>query len=494
MSEALQTWQDVITNYIDGLEEKDKQKQYVDELVAIFLAKELLLAKSDDNEKECQEQVRKIEKIPVTSSNRKKFEVCYSEMLAKRWVDDLSPQMDRIKKKSDFYNIWICRTVELSQGVLPATHCAKLSHASCSGSSIMDRSKSKKDAFLTTNSLNTEIIDGTYLNAERSKQVKFLMLRHGKINLFDAINDDSKADLNCFADSNEELEYWLQSYKKILNKIPATDILLKQIYFPVSHDYHLLSVLKSSSLAQKIYESHFSKEARKPQEEFKKAKKSNKYLQGTFSQMVVVNKLFTTQSQPQNATVLNGKRGGALRLFSTQPPIWQSELKPPLYYNSWFDRGIPYNTAQEDIDYLRSFLLRNDNLALSTRDPVKRKWLIKWGQSITDSVLFYAQNIQNLPAGWSHHPDIKLKPEQQYFLDPYRDDEDFQGAKKASDWQKVVSSDFAKWLNKKLVGRDKKFTPQAEHRKLWTLLMVNALRELEPMLDLVQISNQEEHA
>ena len=114
---------------------------------------------------------------------------------------------------------------------------------------------------------------------------------------------------------------------------------------------------------------------------------------------------------------------------------------------------------------------------MSTRSPERRKWINRWGSSIVDDVLFQAATIQTLPAGWSDNPKIKLKEEQQFFLDPYRVDEAFQAKCQSTDWQKVVCKDFARWLNRQLSGTDKKFTPQDEHTKLWMSLMEVELRE-----------------
>ena len=41
-------------------------------------------------------------------------------------------------------------------------------------------------------------------------------------------------------------------------------------------------------------------------------------------------KIATVASQPQNVSVLNGKRAGKIHLFSSQPPVWQSQLTAPL--------------------------------------------------------------------------------------------------------------------------------------------------------------------
>jgi len=102
--------------------------------------------------------------------------------------------------------------------------------------------------------------------------------------------------------------------------------------------------------------------------------------------------------------------------------------------------------------------------------------------TIIDEFIFYAGTIQNLPSGWSAMEDIKLKQEHQYFLDPYRSDEEFQAARQCCHWQAVVCADFAQWLNRQLRGKDKQFTPQKEHTRLWKQLLETPLREfMEPI-------------
>jgi CRISPR-associated protein Csy1 len=71
----------------------------------------------------------------------------------------------------------------------------------------------------------------------------------------------------------------------------------------------------------------------------------------------------------------------------------------------------------------------------------------------------------------------------QYFLDPYRDDKTFQSARKASNWQAVVCQDFAHWLNQKLIGKEKNFTPQPFHTRIWIELLEQPLREHNTMIE-----------
>jgi len=77
---------------------------------------------------------------------------------------------------------------------------------------------------------------------------------------------------------------------------------------------------------------------------------------------------------------------------------------------------------------------------------------------------------------------IKLKEEEQYFLDPYRVDEAFQAKRQSIDWQAIIREDFARWLNRQLRGKDKQFTAKSEHTRLWKKLLEQPLREyMEPI-------------
>ena len=493
-TDELHFWSDVIKNYINTLEEDEKQSSYVDELISIFLSEKLLTAKikNSDEKAEFIKLQSKVSKTKVTAAQRPKFESFYETLRAREQIEDFSKDIKFMNDKNNFYNIWICRSVELSEGVVPGTHIAKLSHSSCAGTSILDRSNIRSNGQVTTSSLTREIVDGTYPDAKLSKQVKFLCLEHNGSRLFDEILNGNYAVFSGLEDSEEELNRWGRTFTGYLSQQPKADALLKQIYFPIRDNYHLLCLLPSSSIVQKIYDSHFSKDARKLTERIDKAKRAEQYTTGVAMRLSSVARVLVTQSQPQNVSVLNGKRGGAIRLLSSHPPLWKSQLQPPVSSRSWFDRGVPLRPIEADLKHLRSFFARFEKLALSTREPKKQAWLKTCGNRILSTVLFYAESIQNLPPGWSSTPGIKLKPAHQYFLDPYRADSTFQNGKQAADWQNIVATDFARWLNKKIQGKDKKFTPQAEHTKLWIALMAPYLREQNTMVKAVLAHTKEE--
>ena len=487
-------WSCVIKSYIDSLKESDKKDVYVDELVSIYLSKKLQNSKSrkDDDQAELSKLKNKISKTKATAEQRSTFEGFYNILRERKQIEDYSRDIDVISNKNNFHNIWMCRSVALSEGVVPGTHIAKLSHSSSSGVSILDRNGVRNNKYLTTSTLSEEIVDGTYPNAVLSKQVKLLLLEYNGNKFFDEILKGNYSIFFGLSESSEEMECWGEKYSSYLSQNPQSDFLLKQLFFPVNKNYHLLSMLPSSSLAQKVYENHFSKDARKEKEKLQKVRRTEKYSSQLSISLPSVARLLVTQSQPQNVSVLNGSRGGAIRVFSTSPPTWESKVKPPGYDRSWFERGIPFGAVKDDIEYLRNYILRFERIELSTKDPKKRNWLVKWGGRILSGVMFYAESIQNLPSGWSSVSGIKLKQEQQYFLDPYREDIVFQSSKEVCDWQSVIARDFAQWLNKKIQGKEKKFTPQLEHTNLWRGLMLEQLREHNDMVKAVIAANKEE--
>lgn len=374
---------------------------------------------------------------------------------------------------------WIERASQNASSVNFATHVVKLTHSKIDAPSLLDQVDAINPAYLSTSSLSEKVLDGAVAGNQFAPVYQFLELACNGVKLAQELSNDASEALKPFARNDEELQQWNGRFRQAsISEDMATHALLKQIYFPINakseSQYHLLSQVTSSSLAQYIFERLFNDQQKQIRALY------NKEIFSTDTKITYPRRanISVTASNHSNASQLNGKRGGKLHLLSAQPPTWQRQVKPPIYQTSWFRSGIPNYAVKEDIEYLRAFLLRNDTLELSTRDPKKRKWLENWGEQIVDEVMYHANIIQTLPAGWSSSEGIKLKKTHQYFLDPYRDDEAFQAERAATEWEEEVCNDFSSWLNKSLRGKDNAFTPQQEHSKLWKSLMASALREL----------------
>jgi CRISPR-associated protein Csy1 len=379
---------------------------------------------------------------------------------------------------------WITMAAKNASSVSFATHVIKLTHSKIDSSSIYDQIDSVKTDTLTTSNLLEKNIDGAVSGNQFAPIFQFLELELDGNKLAAEFTADLPCPLKPFAANDEGLKVWNDGFKKALsNERLSTHLLAKQVYFPVDSkgfSYHLLCTVKSSSLAHTIFESVSDKN----QKEINLLRNKAKYSIIATTSYPQKARISVTASNHSNASQLNGKRGGKLSLLSAQPPTWTNQCKPPVYKKSMFDERFFYQNIKEDIDYLRDFLLRFERIDLSIKKPERKKWIDRWLANIIDEFLFFVGSVQNLPSGWSVAEDIKLKPAHQYLLDPYRRDDAFQSARNTADWQAVVCKDFSHWLNRRLIGKDKQFTPQPEHRRMWESLLEKTLRDHSEMLDI----------
>jgi CRISPR-associated protein Csy1 len=487
----LGTWEEVINDFLTGKKIKEEEGYIKDQIKIIsgLYEKQKYFGRQDiedlfDRKKDKSQlaidfQRQKLKAIFVLD---KKPEGLDFDQLRENY----KKKCDNIDNKYDA-NGWISKAAHDASSVSFATHVAKLTHSKIDSPSLYDSIASTKLNVLTTASLTDKAIDGAVAGNQFAPVFQFLELELRGSKLAAEFAGDSNNVLKPFARNNDdELAEWNANFKKALSgDKPSSHFLAKQVYFPVELEntvntsrYHLLCHMKSSSLAHAIHNKVFDELQKEPRELRNKAKYSET------PTLIFINnaRLSVTASNHSNASQLNGARGGKLHLFSTQPPTWQSQLKPPLYKKSLFD-SFSHPSINIDIDYLRDYLLRFERIELSIKNPQRWKWIEKWVGNIIDELLNYAATIQTLQAGWSNAENSKLKPEHQYFLDPYRQDEVFQNARKASDWQRVVCVDFSRWLNGRLIGKDKKFTPQSEHTRLWVTLLEQPLREYNQIIE-----------
>lgn len=411
----------------------------------------------------------------------------------------------RIDSPSGEIRQWLNVTSEkkINEGkrIVKASHVLKFSHSSSESEGLILDEKSN-DLLLTTSGFKKDIIfDIAHNNGSLITVSRFLALNLSGKMIIDMVLDGDFFFLEGFYKNKEQLECWKQGFSNLVERreIKTTDK-ARQMYFPLEREgyelnkfnYHIVTPLFSSSMAEEIYSRIKETKFGGVQKNISKQHHENKY---HIKDFVICPNLAVQKfggAQPQNISMLNKSRTfntdpkktwGVTYLFSTQPPIWANQEKPPVYKKSLFDERFFYQNMKEDINYLRDFLLRFDRIDLSIKKPERRKWIDRWLANIIDEFLFFVGNIQNLPSGWTAVEDIKLKPAHQYLLDPYRKEAEFQAARKGNDWQAVICDDFAHWMNRKLIGKDKQFTPQPEHSRIWRSLLSQPLREHSEMLD-----------
>ncbi len=485
-------WQDVIVDFFEGKKEAEQEKYLKDTINKISKSYEDCDYFDDNNLRDFFD-AKKNKKSKTQSSlnfQQQKLKQIFDNLDSYR-IEKLNLNADEIKesynKEQDNIcekynpNAWLTKNSENAKSVSFATHVVKLTHSKIDTPSFYDGITDKKNDQLTTSSLKNKIVDGAVAGNQFAPIFQFLELELDGKKLASEFMDINNTVLQDFSESEEKLKEWSRNFNKSLATCQiSAHPLLKQIYFPIGgKSYHLLCNVKSSSIAQTIFENMFKNN----EESAKKLRKKDKYSNVSVSWFTQKSKISVTASNHSNASQLNGKRGGKINLFSTQSPTWQSKLKPPINKESMFDTYHYSSNTNDDIKYLVEFLLRYENIDLSIRDPERQKWLEKWATSIVDDFLFFVGNINNLASGWSAEKGVKLKIEHQYLLDPCRKDKEFQANRKDSDWQAVVVNDFSIWLNKQLKNKNEKFTPQEEYSRTWKKIMEQELREYNQIIE-----------
>ena len=207
-----------------------------------------------------------------------------------------------------------------------------------------------------------------------------------------------------------------------------TDTRLRQVYFPTGEkDYHLLTVISPVSMMFSLTEKietalHLQRKCRD--------KKSEHYGKSHCIFPNITRAAFGG-SQPQNLSCRNTSRG--VDVLPSQPPIL-SGRKIRLPKRNFFSDSLYWRRFSDTLSNLDTLLReqRHNHEARERRENIILDFV--------ECVLYEANRLQNLPAGWSQ--DTELSDEQAVWLDAaygsQRQDD--------TDWIRPACLDFARWL------------------------------------------------
>lgn len=135
-------------------------------------------------------------------------------------------------------------------------------------------------------------------------------------------------------------------------------------------------------------------------------------------------------------------------------------------------------------------LITFETANISFKDPKRLKGVLNWLNAVIDDVLDYVGEMAQFETGWSNTDACKLPISHQVLLDFNRNDDKFVIAKNG-DWQAVVVNDFVVWLNQKLYDKEKAFSMNDEHARIWRDEFADKLREY---VELLEISSTQKGA
>lgn len=376
---------------------------------------------------------------------------------------------------------WLTDAASRAGQISLVTHALKYTHSDAKGSSVFSTMTADDSQTLTTSTLLQPAIDAVG-NAAALDVAKLLQTEHEGDSLVAALQRGDNQALEALAESPAQLQQWLEGFRQVFSdKQLSSHKLAKQVYFPVGQgQYHLLSPLYSTSLAQALYQrinaTRFGEQAKI----IRQARKNQQWHEQADISYPDLAVQYMGGTKPQNISSLNSVRGGRSYLLSCAPPEWNTVDHPPLHHGSIFrERGEADYHTRTTLNQMRRFLLRVKDIQ-NNRDI--RQQRLTYLDQLIDQLFFYVATIQNLAPGWS--AQSKLKPAQQLWLDPWRAKTDpaFRLELEAGDWQQSVVEEFSHWLNRRLKHEALIFG-DAE-RKEWAsaVLFKRRMREMEDAL------------
>src|SRR5690554_2073069 len=182
---------------------------------------------------------------------------------------------------------WLPNAAKRAKQLSAVSHPGKFCHPSAKISSVIAKCKQSNDGFLRTG--NVKVGLDVFGNAATMDVFKFLNLKLENnetiLSNLEKNTPEIKKQLNVNAVSFEEIASGLLSIKENDSSTVKTSSLVKQIYFVVGNNYHLLSILTPSGIMYKLKEHidklRFSEEAKKAREN----KKKNSYHEKGFSEI-----------------------------------------------------------------------------------------------------------------------------------------------------------------------------------------------------------------
>lgn len=378
----------------------------------------------------------KLEKFDKSASKKDVTEQKLADIKAARALEAEKYQPNR----------WLDDAAKRASQIKLVTHALKYTHTDAKGSSIHADLSATSESFLSTSSISNRQID-VVGNAAALDVAGLLKLEtESGQKLYQCIEQANGEPFAPFANNEEQLAVWLDSFAQVFEDVDkSSHKLAKQTYFPVSGDYHLVSAMFASSLVHELYEriAH----VRYRSEEDKQARDARRK-EVYSSRNVVLYPNLAVQAfggtKPQNVSQLNSAKHGKVFLLPSKPPTWRGELQLPIAkYAFW--RGYQrraYQTVNTMAKFLKGVKDYNNQKIRQTRQ--------QFTDELIDKLFSCAGEIRSAKnkAGWSAASNISEA--EKYWLDPFRDNEEFVVARDAANWNEDIALQFAVWLNRQL--------------------------------------------
>ena len=304
---------------------------------------------------------------------------------------------------------WLIDASSRAKQLSLTSHPAKFIHPNAKVSSIIANNVKNNDGLLRTGNVDVDL--DVFGNAAALDVEKFLRVQlHDKQTILQHLEQESDLIKEQFY--SQKLSFsnirdaFLLIKKSDLNQTSGK---LKQVYFPVADNYHLLSLLAPSGmmykLKQRINQLRFSNENKSLREELKKSAPS--VMSGKITEIFDLTAIGYGGTQSQNISTLNAQNGGVSFLLSSMPPkLSKRKVQPPKHdffndclWSGLFEQDfISFHKVLEDRKNNKKIRDKRDDIVINSITKVK--WLLErirenghWSDSDTYASLELWQKI-----------------------------------------------------------------------------------------------------
>jgi CRISPR-associated protein Csy1 len=331
---------------------------------------------------------------------------------------------------------WLPKAANRACQISLVSHPSKFTHSSAKTSPIIALNKYKNDGFLRSGNVDDVQIDVSG-NAAALDVYKFLSIKlsNGE-SILEQLEKNTESIMAQFSISTmsyDDIRAGLLVIKPKETGDKATSERVKQVYFPVNDDYHLLSILSPSGILVKIKNQidniRFSDEAKISRQ----LKKKNEFDEKGFEEIYSLTAIGYGGAKPQNLGFLNKEAKGVFYLLQSMPPVLKKQtIKHPktnFFTNSLYYRN--YKNSFQSLEKLIQLDINNINIRYSINNIIT---------FIINQVIETSWEFRKLEANWTK--TTTLKQHQKIWLDiAYQQQREEDEA-----WLNELISEFARWF------------------------------------------------
>lgn len=333
-------------------------------------------------------------------------------------------------------------------------------------SSIISNAQKRDDGYLRSG--NVEVENDALGNAAALDVYKFLMLKMDDgTALLEHIQKDSDIAKSLLSIKGHTYEALKNGFLAMVESSAesVTSLRIKQVYFPLSEGYHLLSTLSNSGIMYHLRKKMDSMRFGDDIKALREKRKKSEFSEDGFVEIYNLTTLGYGGTKPQNISVLNNANGGKVHLLHSMPPSFQK-------------RDVYFPKSNFFGDSLRDWELKSNFLALdSLFKPTNSRNTIdirnkrdEWYEEIVHKVIERMWEVRDVASQQYYPKNSKLKAHQKIWLLEEEERE------KSDEWLDKLFKEIVAWYIRsfeKFVGKEQIKYGKAEKQNFFDVLEKN---------------------